>query len=66
MEKYCYVVTSHDGNPYDIGVCMSFESLIKYFKTVEKWKISNSITLDELINMGERVFISISKMKVLE
>jgi hypothetical protein len=62
--EYCYVVTSRDGNPYDIGVFMTFASLIQYFKTVEKWKISDSITPEEFETTCARVWISVSKMRV--
>ena len=60
----CFVVTSRDGNPYDIGVFMTFKALIEYFKTSEKWKISDSITFEEFEAMCEKVFISVSKMDV--
>jgi len=63
-DNYCYVVTSQDGNPYDIGVFMTFSSLIQYFKAVEKWNISSSITPEEFEAMCARVWISVSKMRV--
>ncbi len=58
------MVTSQDGNPYDIGVFMTFASLIQYFKSVEKWDISDSITLEEFVTMCARVWISVSEMRV--
>lgn len=63
-QTYCYVVESQDGNPYNIGVFMTFESLIKYFKSKENLKFSDSITEPEFIDMCERVFIIVDKMKV--
>ena len=62
---YCFVVTSHDGNPYDIGVFMTFESLTKYFKTIKNWKFSDSITIEEFSAMCARVFIRVTKMNVI-
>ncbi len=64
-ESYCYVVKSNDGNPYDIGVFMTFESLIKYFKTTTNWKFSDSITPEDSITMCDRVFIDVSEMKII-
>lgn len=58
------MVASQDGNPYDIGVFMTFASLIQYFKTVEKWNISDSITMEEFVEKCARVWISVSKMRV--
>lgn len=66
MDKYCFVVTSEDGNPYDIGVFMTFESMIKHFTAVEKWKLGDSITLEEFVAKCARVWISVSKMKVFD
>lgn len=66
MDNYCYVVTSEDGNLYDIGVFMTFESLIKYFKTVKKWKISESVTFEEFVAMCAREWISVSIMRVFK
>lgn len=60
----CYVVTCSDGNPYDIGVFMTFESLKNYFKNKKNWKLSDSITLEELQNRCDRVWIDVRKMKV--
>jgi hypothetical protein len=66
MDKYCFVVRSEEGNPYDIGVFMSFESMIKYFKVDRKWKIGDSITPEEFAAMCARVWIMVSEMKVFD
>lgn len=66
MDKYCYVVISKDGNPYDIGVFMTFESMIAYFRKVQNWKLGDSITPEEFAAKCARVWISVSKMKVFE
>ena len=62
---YCYVVKSNDGNPYDIGVFMTFESMIKYFKTKQNLKFSDSITPEDFITMCDRVFIDVSEMQII-
>jgi len=66
MDKYCFVVTSKEGNPYDIGVFMTFESMIKHFKMDRKWILGDSITPEEFAAMCARVWISVSKMKVFD
>ena len=66
LKKYCYVVKSEDGNPYDIGVFMEFKSLKQYFKKTMEWKFSKLITEEQFIKMCCDNYIIVDKMEIID
>jgi len=64
-KTYCFVVKSRDGNEYDIGVFMTFEALLKYFKTEMEWQFSKSITEEQFIKKCKDAYIIVDKMEII-